>query len=80
MTQAVFKKDGEYPAELKNILQRTPDNIEARTELAMALAGRGRCEESLLLVVNFNLRRDDLNRIFSLLETTVIRYMRRCCL
>ena len=60
------KKDGEYLAELKNILQRAPDNIEARAELALALAGRGRCEESLSLIENFNLKPDDLKKIHSL--------------
>jgi len=60
-----LKKDAEYLAELKNILQRAPDNIEARAELALALAGRGRCGESLSLIENLNLKPDDLKKMQS---------------
>jgi protein O-mannosyl-transferase len=61
---ALREEEG-YLMEMKNILELAPGELEARKELALALAERGRCDESLSLIANFNLPEDDLKQIYA---------------
>jgi len=62
-TNLILKKDSEYLAELRRVIELDPQGVQPRVELARALAERKQCPDALELIQNVPAREPELSEI-----------------